>query len=300
MRERSLLRPHSVVWTRGDGCAQLAHLLSDVEPARVTGDLAEQCIQRRADLLVAKKLPGGFDLLNVAVPIDFDPESTKSIVATVSGGPHSALAAGVAARLGSALGVPTRMVSAYRDEEDRADATALMERLTGVVPAIGADLVRADDLRSMVAGLDEGTLLVLGAPGGSWLQRVLLGPGARLRSKAPAGAVVVRHAPDRVYQWMGEPVFVAPLRQADDTLRIHPQSTLAVADQGVLVGLVRRAALEAAGAAVVGTIMEEARSTKVDHTLDAAKPLVAVFGEDPIAVTDAKDNLVGGLSLPAA
>ena len=266
----------------------------------MTGDLAEQCIKRRADLLVAKKLPGGFDLLNVAVPIDFDPEGTKSIVATVSGGPHSGLAAGVAARLGIALAVPTRMISAYRDEEDRADATALMERLTGVVPAIGADLVRADDLRSLVAELDEGTLLVLGAPGGSWLQRVLLGPGARLRSKAPAGAVVVRHAPDRVYQWMGEPVFVAPLRQADDTLRIHPQSTLAVADQGVLVGLVRRAALERAGAAVVGTIMEEAKSTKVDHTLDAARPLVEVFGEDPIAVTDAQDNLVGGLSLPAA
>jgi CBS domain-containing protein len=99
---------------------------------------------------------------------------------------------------------------------------------------------------------------------------------------------------------MGEPVFVGPLRQADDTLRIHGERVLAVADQGVLIGLVRRERLEESGDTAVGAIMEEAVSAKVDETLAEARELEPTFGQDPIPVTDHEEHLVGGLSLPAA
>jgi CBS-domain-containing membrane protein len=96
---------------------------------------------------------------------------------------------------------------------------------------------------------------------------------------------------------MGEPVYVAPLREAADTLRFHEEKTLAVAEEGRLVGLVRRERLLGAGSAPVGTVMEDAMSVKVDETMDEAWELEPAFGDDPIPVTDHEEYLVGGLSL---
>jgi len=125
----------------------------------------------------------------------------------------------------------------------------------------------------------------------------MLGPGARLKRTAQAGAVVVRSAPDRVFRFMEEPVYVAPLRQADDTLRLHQERTLAVADGGRLVGLVRRERLQAAGEAPVASVMEEAVSVKLDETIAKARELEPTFGPDPIPVTDHEEYLVGALTL---
>lgn len=97
---------------------------------------------------------------------------------------------------------------------------------------------------------------------------------------------------------MGEPVYVAPLRQADDTLRFHAENTLAVADEGRLIGLVRRQRLLDAGGDSVESVMEEAVSVRVDETISEAWELEPTFGEDPIPVTDHEEHLVGGLSLP--
>src|SRR5690606_39594701 len=97
-------------------------------------------------------------------------------------------------------------------------------------------VVEVESVERLLEGLDEGTLVVLGASGGSWLRRMLFGPGARLRRTAQTGVVVVRSAPDRVFRFMGEPVYVAPLREATDTLRFHDQRILAVAEEGRLVG----------------------------------------------------------------
>ena len=47
----------TVVWTRGNGCSELAALLSEDVPDRITGDLVEQCINHRADLLVSRRFP---------------------------------------------------------------------------------------------------------------------------------------------------------------------------------------------------------------------------------------------------
>jgi Mg/Co/Ni transporter MgtE len=99
---------------------------------------------------------------------------------------------------------------------------------------------------------------------------------------------------------MGEPVYVSPLRLADDTLRIHTENTLAVADAGLLVGLVRREGLIKAGKSPVASVMEEALSVRHDETISKARQLEPTFGRDPIPVTDHDEHLVGGLSLPTA
>lgn len=288
----------AVVWTRGRGCAALSELL-DGDTRRIAGgDLASECIDQRADLLVARKLPGSFDLVSVAVPIDFQPEKVASVVAAVGGGPHSLLAASVASRLGQALGVPAEMVSAVFPDDER-PASEVLDRIGSSVPEISGRVVEVDNVEHLLGGLDEGTLVVLGASGGSWLQRMLFGPGARLRRTAQAGLIVVRSAPDRVFRFMGEPVYVAPLREATDTLRFHDERILAVAEKGRLVGVVRRERLLQGGSAPVGSLMEEALSVKVDGTIEEAWELEPDFGSDPIPVTDHDEHLVGGLSLPA-
>lgn len=288
----------SVVWTRGKGCLELAETLSDGSASRIRGDLGEECIEHRADILVSKKLPGSFDLVNVAVPVDFQPESVTSVVATVGGGPHSLLAAETASKIGQSLGVRAEMVSVARSEDSPGAARAILERVGTMFPDLESRVVVVDDgISDLVDSLDDGALLVIGAPGGSWLQRARFGAGARLRRTAQAGAVIVRSAPDRVFRFMGDPVYVAPLRLADDTLRMHTENTLAVAEEGMLVGLVRRASLMGAGQAPVGTVMEEAVSVRQHETLAEAWELQPTFGADPIPVTDDEEHLVGGLSL---
>lgn len=289
-----------VVWTRGKGCLELAALLGGDETDRIKGSLEDSCIERRADLLVSRRLPGNFDLINVAVPVDFQPDKVTSVVAAVGGGPHSLLAAETAESIGRALGVTFEMVSATSPDDDPGEAGVLLDQLTAEVPEMRSRVVEVDGIAELVERLEDGALLVLGASGGTWLQRNMFGPGARLRRTAHAGAVVVRSAPDRVFRFMGDPVYVAPLRHADDTLRIHEEGTLAVAEEGILVGLVRRERLLEAGDRPVSSIMEEAVSVRVDETLEEAEELTPTFGPDPIPVTDHDDYLVGALSLPVS
>lgn len=287
-----------VVWTRGRGCHELAEVLGGGQAERIQGDLAESCIGRRADLLVSKRIPSAFDLVGVAVPLDFDPEKVTKVVATVAGGPHSALAAETAARLALQLGVEAELVSAAENEDQVEHANDILDQVGAYLPGVRRRVVVVEGIADLVDDLEEGSLVVLGAPGGSWLSRSRTGPGARLRRTAQAGVVMVRSAPDRVFRFMGEPIYVAPLRQADDTLRMHTENTLAVAERGRLVGLVRREGLVKAGSAPVATVMEEAVSVKVDETLTRARQLEPTFGRDPIPVTDHEENLVGALSLP--
>ncbi len=48
----------SVVWTRGKGCAELADLLTGGGSSRITGDLAEECINHRARSPRIPQAPG--------------------------------------------------------------------------------------------------------------------------------------------------------------------------------------------------------------------------------------------------
>jgi hypothetical protein len=289
-----------VVYTRGKGCHELAEALGGDPSGRVTGDVAESCINERADFLVAKKLPTDFDLVSVAVPVDFEAERVTKVVATVAGGPHSALAAETAATLAAGLGVGAEMLSAARSDAEIDSARDILDQVGEHIPGLARRVVVVEGVSELVDELDDGALLVIGAPGGSWLNRSRTGPGARLRRTAQAGAVIVRSAPDRVFRFMGEPVYVSPLRLADDTLRIHSEGTLAVADAGRLVGLVRREGLVKAGTSPVASVMEEALSVRLDETIAQARELEPAFGPDPIPVTDHDEYLVGGLSLPTA
>lgn len=289
----------SVVWTRGKGCGELADLLGGDVTSRISGDLADECIDRRADLLVSRKLPGDFDLISVAVPVDFQPDKVTSVVATVAGGPHSLLAAQTAGMLGGALGVGAEMITASIPDREDLSAAEVLGQIGTTVSGITGRVVEVEGITELVDGLDDGALLVVGAPGGSWLQRAVFGPGARLRRTAQAGVVVVRSAPDRVFRFMGDPVYVAPLRQADDTLLVHSEHTLAVAEEGRLIGLVRREKLVGAGETAVGALMDEAQSVRVDETMVNAWELEPMFGVDPIPVTDHDEHLVGGLLLRA-
>jgi CBS domain-containing protein len=290
----------NVVWTRGKGCMELAEVLAEGTVERIQGDLVSGCISHRADFVVSKKMLGDFDTANVAVPVDFEPENINSVSATVAGGPHSELAARTADRIAQVLGVPLEIVSAHQSAQDIASAMEVVAEYGTRYATAERRVVQAQDMNELADSIDEGSLLVVGAPGGEWLRRNRFGRGARLKGTTKGGAVMVRSAPDRVYRFMGDPVYVAPLLQASDTIRLHPQEVLAVADEGMLVGVVRREILGQVGNDTVASVMEEPVSTRVDETLEEARPLTETFGTDPIPVTDHEEHLVGGLSLPAA
>lgn len=290
----------NVVWTRGKGCLELAELLADGAPEKLQGDLAEGCLASKADLVVARKLPNSFDLANVVAPVDFERDRVTKVSATVAGGPHSGLAVVTAIRIARTLEVPIEVVSAHQTAEDLGGAMKVVEQFGGMFPEAERRVVQAQDMTELAETADEGSLIVIGAPGGSWLRRTRFGPGARLKTSARAGAVMVRSAPERVFRFMGDPVYVAPLLQADDTLRLRKEKVIAVAEEGLLVGVVRRDALTAVGSQSVASVMEEPVSTRVDATIDESRHLEATFGDDPIPVTDYENHLVGGLSLPAA
>jgi CBS domain-containing protein len=290
----------AVLYTRGEGCAELAAVVHP-EPVRVGGDLAKACVEARADLLVTRRPPGGFDLVSVAVPVHFEPGRVRRVVATVAGGPHSVLAAGMAELIGSRLGVGIVFASAYFDAASRPEAEAALERLAGSLPEAERMLIAADDVSGFVGQLPDQALLVMGEPGGSLLSRLFFGPGAKLRAAAAGGTVRVRSAPSRVFHVMGEPVFVGPLHPAGDTLRLYDQPLLAVVENGILVGMVRRTALEQAGAwAPVGDLMETPRAVLIDQSLEDAMAIGAEFDRGPLPVTDSAGRLVGTIHLPAA
>jgi hypothetical protein len=284
------------VWTRGEGCAELASILSPVEPVRAEGDLATACIRARADAVVSRRLSVSFDLVPQVVPDGVDLDVSGSIVAAVSGGPHSPLAAAVAAQIGRVTGLAASMVCAYRDEESQAVSLSLIQSLYTQVPDIEYRLIEASDAPTLTAQLPDDATLVLGAPGGSWLQRTFFGKGAKLIQAAAAGAIVVRSAPRRVFQQMGEPVYVSPLREAIDILRIHDEGMLAVTDVGKLVGIVRREVLEIADPGVpVSELMEEPRSVRADDSVEELAEVWKDFDPDPIPVVDDDGYLIGGL-----
>lgn len=190
------------------------------------------------------------------------------------------------------------MVCAYRDEEGQAGALQLIQDLYVQVPDIEYRLLEAADATALTSQLPEDTALVLGAPGGGWLQRTFFGQGAKLIQSAPAGAIVVRSAPRRVFQEMGEPVYTSPLHDATDLLRIYPQSRLAVSDAGKLVGVVRRDVLEQAGPGVsVNELMDEPVSVSVAAALDDVRDVWKDFDPDPVPVIDDEGALVGGIVL---
>jgi len=70
----------------------------------------------------------------------------------------------------------------------------VLASISEYLPDLPTETAQAAHPAAMVSALPAGTLLVVGAPRGSWFQRQFFGPGARIQSKAPNGAIVVRSA----------------------------------------------------------------------------------------------------------
>jgi len=293
-------QPFRVVWTRGKGCAELAGFLDQDRPARVQDDIRTECIEARADLLVSRRLPPGFDFVSVAVPSDFVAENVGSVSAAVSSGPHSALAARIAWRLGVALGVAAEMVSAYPTPDELPAARRIVKTLAGKIPGMSYRVVETAGAAELIEALPADALLVLGAPGGWWLQRAFFGTGVRLRQRAPAGAIVVQQAPGRVYHRMDEPAYVSTHLLVGDAMRVMDHAVAAVVDAGKLVGIVRRTALVGADPGVsVGDLMDDPVFLDVGDSYEEAARLTDLFDGAPIPVVDGDGRLVGCVSGPA-
>lgn len=281
----------SVLWTRGAGCAELAGLLADGEPRAVEGDLKQTCIAVRADLLVARKL-SSFDLVGTVVPHDFRAGSVRSVTAAIGAGPHSSLAAFVAARLSATLGVEGSLVSASPDLATDDSVDAVLAEIALLVPDLPSKVVRADSARALVGTFEEGTLLVLGAAGGSWLQRQFFGAGRKLVVGSPGGAVVVRSAPVRVFHRMIEPGTFGSRMLVSDALRLLTHDSAPVAVDGVLVGMVSRDDLESADPkATVGSVTRESEFVAPDDPIDAIEVLDPSVS--PVPVVDDTGRLIG-------
>ena len=284
-----------VVWTRGRGCAEVAALLAGDRAIRIDGDLQRSCIRAAADALVARRLTS-FDLVPTIVPHDFDADGVRSVVAAVADGPHSGLAARVAATVATALGVPGDLATVYRSDDEEATAVSRLEALAASAPGLGRRAIRHGSATGLIETLDAGTLLVVGAAGGSWIQRQILGPGHRLVVKTPGGSLVVRDEVRRAFQVAVDPAGFAIGRHmalgAARSVVLH--RSVPVADDGVLVGIVRAADLtERPGSATVGDVMEPPVSVEAVEAVEAVEELREFLEGGPVPVVGRDGRLLG-------
>jgi hypothetical protein len=286
----------TVVWTRGPGCADLAAVLSDGEPVHAKGDVRSACIAAGADLLVASSLTS-FDLVSTVVPHHVDLERARAVVAAVAGGPHSALAARVAGRAAAELDIPGEVVSVSPDDEGDRRAAEMLETVGAEAPELGRRLLRAGSARAVLDGLDTDTILVLGAPGGSWLQRQFFGPGKRLIGAAPDGVIVVRHSPVRCFQLMEPAEAVGPELRVEDARRTLAVPTIPVVADGRMIGILRIAGLgDVPGDATAGAAMEDPVEVYVDDLTDDVAGLQRFLDGGPVPVVEADGRLVGWIT----
>ena len=283
----------NVVWTRGAATGEVAAMLSGGSPVRVEGDLRDACVEARADLLVTKKLTS-FDLVNAVVPHKVDVEHIRGVAAAVGSGPNSILAAAIAHRLSMHLGVSGMLVTAPAPGSTEQAARQLLDDAAQDAPGLDR-IVQADGgARSIVEGLHPATLLVVGAPGGSRLHRQFFGPGRKLIHAAPTGALVVRAAPVRCFQVAGEPTYLGAVMRSGDAVKVISARVVPVVEDGELIGIARRTALQASDADTpVVEVMEPPVALEEDDPLDAAWALAAFFESAPIPVVAPDGSLVG-------
>ncbi len=281
------------VWSRGNGCVELATLI-DPDAQRVEGDLTEFVVGHRADILVSKRFSASFEVIPTLVPFDVSFDRVESVAALVAGGPHSELAARVAHRLGATLAVPTRLECAYETDGGQVEALNVVERLVALVPGVEAGILQAGSASEVIEKTGDGTLLVVGAPGGSFLQRQFFGKGARLIARSSIGAVAVREAPRRVFHGMDEPAYVSPYMGAGDAARLMAGGLIAVVEDGVLIGSVTGTSLLMAGDGprVVDCMREPVSLGRLD-TVDDGIDQLRTLGVPSLPVVDDNLNLLG-------
>jgi len=288
-----------VLWTRGAQCHVLADVLSGGAAIQAGSDVAASCVQAGASILVARHL-SSLDLCSVAVPHGFSPTETSSIVAAVGGGPHSRLAVTLAYVLGRQLELPVRAVYGHHDPSERTRALAVLDDLAAHLDGVGVEAIQAPSPAAMVSELPAGSLLVVGAPGGSWFQRQFFGPGARIRARSPGGTIVVRHSPARVYQVMQPPSAFGPHMRVADARQLADTQHLIVAENGRLLGLIPREKLVDAGQDLeLQDIMESPVFLSPDEDLDHATELINNRPGSAIPVVGSRRRIVGTITAAA-
>jgi CBS domain-containing protein len=268
-------------------------VLSGGAAIQAGSNVATSCVETGASILVARHLTS-FDLCNIAVPHGFFPTEISSIVAAVGGGPHSRLAVTLAYVLGRQMELPVRAIYGHRDAGERPRALAVLDDLAGHLQDVDAKAIKTPNPAAMVSELPAGSLLIVGAPGGSWFQRQFFGPGARIRAKAPGGTIVVRHSPPRVYQVMQPPTAFGPHMRVADALTLANTQQLIVAEEGRLVGLVPREKLiEAARDLELQDVMESPVLLSPEEGLDHATELTSDYPGRAIPVVDSRQRIIG-------
>lgn len=286
---------HHVAWTRGRGCSDIADRLAGGTATKIDGDLGRSCVRERIDTLVSRKLTS-FDLVPVVVPHDVDVEGIESVTAAVGAGPHSPFAVSVAARLGVTMGIPVTAVSVHEPGADPTDARARLGAVTERFPAVDGRVVPGDSAVALLDDAGPSTLLVVGAPGGSWFQRQLFGPGHRLQVAAPAGTLTVRWAARRCFHFVGDDhgAVVGSEMSVSDARHVIRYPVVSVADHGALVGVVRRADLAGASPdALLRDVMEAPVSVGATDEVTVVEQVRDAFDGGPIPVVDRSERLLG-------
>ena len=283
----------------GGSCGLLADALCQGKALRAEGDIAAACVENRIGLLVSARRRT-LDLVSTLVPHDVDLASTRAVTAAVGPGPHSPLAAAVASRLGRVLDVPAEVVTVHDDDEEAEEARDRLVAVRFPHSNLEARLVQGTDVRQLVASLVPRTLLVVGAAGGSWLQRQLFGAGHRLLVSAPGGAIVARSTPERCFHRVEEAHsgVASPHLAISEARRLVVRAAVPVADHGVLVGVLRRSAVVEADAGgdvadELADVMEAPVAVHLTDDLAAASAVSRSLDGAPAPVIDHEGRLVG-------
>lgn len=285
-----------VVWSGDATCRSVAEALAADPPVRSGSDVWGSLVEARATLHVTSQMPA-LNRCSVAVPHDVDLRDVTNVVAAVGGGPHSLLAAATAQRIGQSLGVPGSVLTGYRSRDQRAQAQrALLD-----IAAAGIDLpmhaVATHHPPELVGNLASGSLVVIGAPGGSWFQRQLFGAGARLRAAAPGGVLVVRFDEPRVYQTMSAPSAVGPAMRVRDVLELTTDNIVMVAEHGRLVGMVHRNRLRHVEPhRPVGEVAEPPIGLDADEPIGQVALVLDEHDGGPVGVVDRYGKLIGAVA----
>ncbi|HSG78645.1 MAG TPA: hypothetical protein VLD62_03620 [Acidimicrobiia bacterium] len=291
-RERE---PWPVLHTRGAGMRQVAEILAGGPARRLRGDLHDAVFESRAVMLVARTVVDT-DLLRQVVPHQVDLTRARSVVGAIGGGPHAGAVADVTARVGSVMSVPAELVAASPGPSLDEAARAALDTAGRREPGLDRSLVRVTSVDDLVRMVPTHALLVIGAPGGSWLQRQFLGPGRKMAVGAPSGALVVHDAPRRCLHAMEDWNAAGPAMRVADALRLMTDEAWPVVDAGRVIGIIRRSVLATADPTVaIAGVMEPPVAVAWDAPPAAAEADGRRLDGAPVPVTGPSGHLIGAV-----
>ena len=271
-------------------------MVSGGSAIRVEDDLKTACIAHRANVLVTARA-GSFDLASTLVPHGVDDEhDAPAVIGAVGTGPHSPLVASTTSRLAGGLGADAVLVTMSAGPEEDEAASDVLDAVADHAPRAETRVVRAGHPSELLESLPPEGLVVLGAPGGSWWQRQFFGPGRKLMHAAPAGSVVVRAVPTRVFHSLVELDPIGPLMRAADAAAVTSEPVVPVVDEGRVIGRVDRATLETASPDTpVGDLVVAPIVIPADEPLAAVAQLSDALEGAPVPVVDDDNRLLGGV-----